>query len=68
MYHERFKKIRESFLLVSGFTEACFYKYSVQLDVTGYGSKYNYLIKPYALVIQVEVPGCSEDFNARKKN
>jgi len=23
---ERFKKIRESFLLVLGFTEACFYK------------------------------------------
>lgn len=66
--HERLKKPREFFLLVLGFTEACFYKYSVQLDVTGSGSKYNHLIKPYALVIQVEVPGYSEDFNDRKEH
>lgn len=51
-------EIRESFLLV---LDACFYKCSVQMDVTGSGSKYNCLIKFYALVIQVEVPGYSEE-------
>lgn len=67
MSWEILKKV-ESFLLVLGFTETCFYKYSVQLDVTSSGSKYNYLIKPYALVTPVEVPGYSEDFSARKEH
>lgn len=54
--------------MILAFTEGCFYKYWIQRDVAGSGSKYSGLIKPSALVIQVEVPGYSEDFNARKEH
>lgn len=54
--------------MILAFREACFYKYWIQQDVAGSGSKYSGLIKPYALVIQVEVPGYNEDFNARKEH
>lgn len=35
MFKKVCHEIRESFLLVFGFTDACFYKCSVQMDVTG---------------------------------
>lgn len=54
--------------MILDFREACFYRYWIQQDVAGSGSKYSGLIKPYALVIQVEIPGYNEDFNARKEN
>lgn len=50
--------------MILAFTGACFYK----RDVAGSGSKYSGLIKPSAQVIQVEVPGYNEDFNARKEH
>lgn len=66
VHNERLKKISEYFLMILAFAEACFYKYWMQQDVAGSGSKYSGLIKPSALVIQVEVPAYNEDFNARK--
>lgn len=67
MHNEKYKK-SEYFIMFLAFTEACFYKYWMQWHVAGSGSKYSGLIKPSALVIQVEAPGYSEDFNARKEH